>query len=113
MTATKAQVANGAISTQYEQRGYTEVAVNLDHLHTMEMELKRERGVTESVQADVTMLREQLLRANERISGLEKVREQQAGQISQLEKVRTEQASHITKLEEVRAQQKSHIDLLV
>ena len=79
------------------------MAVNLDHLQTMESELKRERGVTESVQADVVMLREQLARANERIGGLEKVREQQAGQISQLEKVRAEQAVHITKLEEVRA----------
>jgi len=49
------------------------------------------------------MLREQLSRANDRIGGLEKVREEQASHITSLEKVRDTQSTHITSLEEVRA----------
>ena len=75
-------------SQQYEARGYTELAVNTDHLNAMQTELTRERSVTESCQSDVAMLKEQLARANDRIVGLEKVREEQAANISQLEKVR-------------------------
>lgn len=59
--------------------------VELDHLKTIEVEVKRERGVTESVQTDNAMLREQLERANERIRGLEKVRIEQAENITTLE----------------------------
>jgi len=44
--------------------------------------------VTQSVQADNAMLRQQLQRASELIDGLEKVRDRQALDISQLEKVR-------------------------
>jgi len=51
--------------------GLTEQLVSLDHLKTVETEVKRERGVTESCQSDNAMLREQLARANERITGLE------------------------------------------
>ena len=83
-------------------RGYTDPLVELDHLKTIEVEVKRERGVTESCQADNAMLREQLARANERIGGLEEVRKTQANDISQLEKVRVTQATHITQLEQVR-----------
>ena len=79
----------------------------------MNLECIRERGVTSSVQTDVSMLREQLSRADVRIVGLEKVRTEQAANIVSLEKVRAEQQTHIHKLEEVRIEQKSHIDLLV
>ena len=48
--------------------------VELEHLRTLNIEVTRERGVTSSVQDDVSMLRGQLGRANERIAGLEKVR---------------------------------------
>ena len=68
------QVVSGNISTTYVNRGYTEQGVELDHLRTVEVEVKRERGVTMSVQADNATLREQLARANERINGLEQVR---------------------------------------
>lgn len=79
--------------------GLTEQLVSLDHLKTVETEVKRERGVTESCQSDNAMLREQLARANQRITGLEQVRQEQANDISQLEKVRVEQAKEITQLE--------------
>ena len=72
---TTTDVDSGPVSVQYEQRGYTEAAVSKDHWATLESELHRERAVTVSVQADNTMLREQLARANEAIKGLEKVRE--------------------------------------
>ena len=71
-------------------------------MRTVDVEVKRERTVTQSVQEDNTMLRQQLATANERIRGLEKVRKEQAENISQLEKVRDEQATHITQLEQVR-----------
>lgn len=56
----------------------------------MNIEVNRERGVTQSVQSDVKMLRDQLQRANDRISRLEKVRTDQATNITELEKVRRE-----------------------
>ena len=99
---TTSQVVSGPVSTMYVNRGYTEQGVELDHLRTVEVEVKRERGVTMSVQADNATLREQLARANERINGLEQVRQTQANDISQLEKVRDTQATHITQLEQVR-----------
>ena len=68
---TTQQVVSGPISTIYVNRGYTEQGVELDHLRTVEVEVKRERGVTMSVQADNATLREQLARANERINTLE------------------------------------------
>ena len=49
---------SGPISSVYENRGYTETSVELDHLRTVETEVKRERGVNESLQADNSMLRE-------------------------------------------------------
>ena len=101
------------VSTSYEERGYTVQGVNTSHLQAMQTELNRERGVTESCQDDVDMLKKQLGRADERIAGLEKVRAEQAQNLSELEKVRSEQATHIKSLEQVRDQQKSHIDLLV
>ena len=39
---------SGPISAQYVSRGYTDQSVELDHLKTVEVEVKRERGVTES-----------------------------------------------------------------
>ena len=76
--------------------------VELDHLRTLNIEVERERGVTQSVQSDVEMLRNQLARANASNEKLTKVREEQADHISALEKVRADQSDHITKLEQVR-----------
>ena len=95
-----------------DQRNLEEKLVELDHLRTLNIEVDRERGVTQKVQSDVEMLRKQLARANEQNKGNEQVRKEQAETITMLEKTRTEQAEHITKLEQVRDQQKSHIDLL-
>ena len=85
-----------------EHRALQDELVELEHLRGLNIECMRERGVTQSVQTDVAMCREQLARANERISGLEKVRTEQASTITQLEKVRGEQTTHISKLEQVR-----------
>ena len=76
--------------------------VELEHLRTVETEVKREREVSESLQADVAMLQEQLQRAETSNRGLEKVRAEQATNISMLERVRGELSVHISKLEEVR-----------
>ena len=46
---TTSQVVSGPVSTMYVNRGYTEQGVELDHLRTVEVEVKRERGVTMSV----------------------------------------------------------------
>ena len=53
-----------------------EKLVELDHLRTLNIEVDRERGVTQSVQSDVEMLRNQLARANGSIEKLTKVREE-------------------------------------
>ena len=87
--------------------------VELDHLRTLNIEVDRERGVTQKVQGDVEMLRKQLARADEHNKSQERVRAEQAETIARLEKVRAEQSDHITKLEQVRDNQKSHIDMLV
>ena len=62
MSATKTTVTttsvSGPISNIYVNRGYTDPLVELEHLKTIEVEVKRERGVTESCQADNAMLRE-------------------------------------------------------
>ena len=50
-----------------DQRNLEEQLVELDHLRTLNIEVGRERGVTESVQSDVGMLRNQLGRANDSI----------------------------------------------
>ena len=73
--------------------------MELDHLRTLNIEVDRERGVTQSVQSDNEMLRKQLARANESIDKLTQVREEQADHISALEKVRGDQSDHISKLE--------------
>ena len=52
----------------------TQQTVDLDHLRTVETEVKRERTVTQSLQKDNAMLREQIERLKERCQGLEKVR---------------------------------------
>ena len=65
--------------------------MELEHYRGLNLECMRERGVTQSVQADVKILREQLERANERIVNLEKVRKEQATNLVTLEKVRSEQ----------------------
>ena len=65
--------------------------VELDHLRTLNIEVERERGVTQNVQSDVEMLRKQLARADEQNKGNEQVRKQQAETIAMLEKTREEQ----------------------
>ena len=74
VTTTTVTITDGPISIKYINMGLTDQLVSLDHLKTVETEVVRERGVTESCQSYNAMLREQLARANERISGLEKVR---------------------------------------
>ena len=76
------RVVVAPISQAYVTGGYTERVVTLEHVSTVETEVKRERTVTESVQSDNAMLREQLARANDRIQGLEKVRIEQASDIT-------------------------------
>ena len=98
----KAGGASGQIAKKYEQQGLKPDLVELEHLRTVETEVKREREVNQSLQADVAMLSAQLARAEEANRGLEKVRLEQAQNISMLERVRGEQALHISKLEEVR-----------
>ena len=73
--------------------------MELDHLRTLNIEVNRERMVTQDVQSDVEMLRKQLGRANDTIKQLTQVREEQAVHISSLEKVREEQNVHISHLE--------------
>jgi len=87
-TVSVSSVVSGPISKSYEVRGLTEIQVENEHLRTVDVEVKRERTVTQSVQEDNAMLRTQLGTANERIRGLEKVRKEQAENITQLEKVR-------------------------
>ena len=48
--------AAGQISKQFEQRGLKPELVELEHLRTVETEVKREREVNQSLQADVAML---------------------------------------------------------
>ena len=86
------------VAAVYEARGLSRSQVDQEHIEAVETEVKRERGVTESVQGDNAMLREQLARANERIRGLEKVRGEQAEHITELEKARSSQESHISLL---------------
>ena len=98
----KASGASGQIAKQYEAKGLKPDLVELEHLRTIETEVKREREVNESLQADVAMLQAQLQRAEESNRGLERVRAEQASNISMLERVRGEQSLHITNLEQVR-----------
>ena len=97
-------VVSNRVSSSYEERGYTDQGVNISHLQAMQTELNRERGVTESCQEDLDMLKKQLGRADERIVGLEKVRAEQAQNLSELEKVRAEQAQNLSDLEKVRSE---------
>ena len=78
--------------------------MELEHYRALNLECTRERCVSQSVQADVKILRDQLERANERISNLEQVRKELSANLVTLEKVRGEQQNHIKKLEEVRNQ---------
>ena len=57
-----------------EHRNLQDQLIELERLRTLNIECMRERGVTQSVQEDNKMLRGQLVRADERIKGLEKVR---------------------------------------
>ena len=50
-----------------DQRNLEEQLVELEHLRTLNIEVNRERAVTEDVQRDNEMLRKQLARANESI----------------------------------------------
>ena len=67
----KAGGASGQIAKKYEQQGLKPDLVELEHLRTVETEVKREREVNQSLQADIAMLQEQAKRADEHISGLE------------------------------------------
>ena len=82
-----------------DQHNLEEQLVELDHLRSLNLEVNRERAVTQDVQGDVEMLRKQLGRANDTIQQLTQVRESQAEQISGLEKVRGEQSVALTQLE--------------
>ena len=68
-----------------------EKLVELDHLRTLNIEVDRERGVTQKVQSDVEMLRKQLARADQHNKSNEKVRLEQAETIARLEKVSARQ----------------------
>ena len=75
-----------------DQRELEEKLVELDHLRTLNIEMDRERSVTQKVQSDVDMLRKQLARADEQNKGNEKVRKEQAETIAMLETKREDQA---------------------
>ena len=51
-------VSGGPVSKSYESRGLTEIQVENEHLRTVDVEIKRERAVTQSVQDDNAMLRQ-------------------------------------------------------
>ena len=53
-------------SSEYESGGLTPNNVDGLQLQAMKMELQRERGTNESLQADIVMLRDQLAQAEER-----------------------------------------------
>ena len=53
------------MSSEYESRGLTEGNVEGLQAKAIQMELQRERAMNESLQRDVTMLRDQLKRAEE------------------------------------------------
>ena len=48
-----------------DQREMEEKLVELDHLRTLNIEVDRERSVTQKVQSDVELLRKQLARADQ------------------------------------------------
>ena len=55
---------SGQIARQYEQRGLKPDLVELEHLRTVETEVKREREVNQSLQQDIAMLQDQVRRAD-------------------------------------------------
>ena len=57
-----------------DMRDVEERLVELEHLRTLNIEVGRERGVTQRVQSDVEMLRNQLARADEHNRSQEQVR---------------------------------------
>ena len=76
----------------------------MEHLRTVETEVKREREVNKSLQADIEMLKDQVKRGDEQIVGLENLRQEQTENITKLERARGEQNVHIEKLEQMRGQ---------
>ena len=58
-------------SSEYESGGLTSNNVDALQVQAMKMELQRERGTNESLQADVEMLRAQLAKAEERFKKAE------------------------------------------
>lgn len=50
--------ASGQIAKHYEAKGLKPDQVELEHLRTVETEVKREREVNQSLQADVAMLQD-------------------------------------------------------
>ena len=57
----------GMIPCLQDQHDLEEKLVELDHLRTLNIEVNRERAVTQDVQRDNEMLRKQLARANDSI----------------------------------------------
>ena len=62
---------NRMTSSEYESGGLTSNNVDALQVQAMKMELQRERGTNESLQADVEMLRAQLAKAEERFKKAE------------------------------------------
>ena len=58
-------------SSEYESGGLTSNNVDALQVQALKMELQRERGTNESLQADVDMLRAQLAKSEERFKKLE------------------------------------------
>ena len=62
---------NRMTSSEYEANGLTGNNVDALQVQAMKMELQRERGTNESLQADIVMLRDQLAQSEERFKALE------------------------------------------
>ena len=65
-------------SSEYESGGLTGNNVDALQVQAMKMELQRERGTNESLQADIVMLRDQLAQAQERFKKSEDDRREEA-----------------------------------
>ena len=65
-------------SSEYESGGLTGSNVDALQVQAMKMELQRERGTNESLQADIVMLRDQLAQAEERFKKSEDDRREEA-----------------------------------
>ena len=84
-------------SSEYESGGLTGNNVEGLQVQAMKMELQRERGTNESLQADIEMLREQLKLSEERFKKAEDDR------IAAIERADVERGIYIWKTEVERA----------